>query len=394
MKYKNILAIGLGLFAVFVALVVVDELAVAEPVTQSKPAPKQPVSVVVVSPQPHTPSLTLLGNTRARHVTQLRVSSNGQLAWLDTSLEPGTLVSEGAPLAKLDMTHLASELAQAQSRVRHAELALEQQLHEQAVALRMLSENNQSSYAKREPQVAAAESDLTQARLALQSTNKLVQEAHITAPFNAVVLSRTVSPSDWLSAGEALFEVASSASMDVEMPISEPIWGKLLPQLQANAVTIDVIDRSGKHWPAQVRFIDPKVDLTTRQRQVVLKVANPYQELVSLMPNQPVQVSIRMISEPLSFQVPHSAMTRDGFIWTINEENSLQKEAVEVLSKNDEFTYVRFANLPDKARKVVEYPLLSMLVGTEVSPEISSEISSEISPKSNSVRLVSREESQ
>ncbi|OCQ22772.1 hypothetical protein A7985_02095 [Pseudoalteromonas luteoviolacea] len=382
MKFKNILAIGAGMFAIFIALVIVDELAVAEQVQQINEPTEQPVSVVVVHAEQHAPTVSLLGNTRARHVTQLRVSSNGQLGWLDAAIEPGMLVPQATPLARLDMTHLASELAQAQSRVRHAELTLEQQRHEQSVAVRMLSENNQSRYARREPQVAAAEADLAQAKLALESTSKRVQEAQIVAPFDAVILSRAVSPGDWLSAGEALFEIASSASMDVVMPVSEPVWRKMLPQLQSQQLTIQVVDRAGTSWPAEIRYIAPNVDLNTRQRQVVLKIDNPYSSVVSLMPNQPVQVTIQLAAEPHAFKVPQSAITRDGMIWVVLEDNTLQKEPVEVLSKTHKYAFVRFSSVSKTSQKVVSYPLLTMLTGNKVAP---------VSPQ---VKLASKEVSQ
>ncbi|KZX02044.1 hypothetical protein JL49_02570 [Pseudoalteromonas luteoviolacea] len=382
MKFKNILAIGAGVLATFTALVIVDELTVAEQAYQKNEPQAQPVSVVIVHPARHAPNINLIGNTQARHVTQLRVSSNGQLSWLDTEVEPGTLVPKSTPLARLDMTHLASELAQAQSRVRHAELTLEQQLHEQSVAVRMLSDKNQSRYARREPQVAAAKADLVQAKLALESTSKLAQEAQVIAPFDAVILSRMVSPGDWLSAGETLFQIASSASIDVIMPISESTWRKLAPQLASQQLSLHVIDRAGTSWPADVRYIAPNVDVNTRQRQIVLKVANPYSSVVSLMPNQPVQVNIQLVAEPNAFKVPQSALTRDGMIWLVDEGSTLQKEQVEVLSKNDKYAFIRFNSASKTSRQIVSYPLLTMLVGNKVAPVV------------DQIRLASKEESQ
>ncbi|MCG7547855.1 efflux RND transporter periplasmic adaptor subunit [Pseudoalteromonas sp. Of7M-16] len=368
MKYKNIMAIGAGFCAIFMALIVVDELAIEAPVVKTNHSIKQPVSTTIVLPQSHIPTLDLIGNTRARFVTQLKVTSDGQLAWLDTELEPGALVKKATPLAKLDTTHLESEMAQAQSRVYHSELALEQQLHEQSVALSMLSSKNQSSFAKREPQVAAAKADLSQAKLMLKSMQKRFEEAQIVAPYDAVILSRSVSPGDWLSAGEALFEVAASDSIDVVLPISEPVWRRLKRQLQHQLLEINVTDRSGGKWPAQIRYIAPRMDLTTRQRQLILKVSDPYELTTRLMPNQPVQVNIGLAREPLSFKVPQSALTRDGFVWTVDDDGTLQKEPVEILSKSQTHTYIRFNQMDDSAKQVVVYPLLSMVVGTQVEP--------------------------
>ncbi|KZN58750.1 hypothetical protein N473_04765 [Pseudoalteromonas luteoviolacea CPMOR-1] len=367
MKYKKGAAIGAGLFAIFIALVIVDELAVKPEPSVVNSETKPTVSTLTLMAKPHYPTVALIGNTRARFVTQLKVTSDGQLAWLDQQLEPGTLIEQNTPLAKLDVTHLHSELAQANSRVVHAELELERQLHEQSVALSMLSTKNQSRFAKREPQVAAAKSDLAQAKQALKSSQKRLQEANIIAPFDAVILSRLVSPNDLLTAGQALFEVAASDSMDVVVPVSEPLWQKFHPQLLSQQIRINVTDRAGNTWPAALRYVAPNVDLTTRQRQLVLNVVNPYAHVSPLLPNQPVQVSVSF-SEPLmSYQVPQSAVTRDGYVWTLSENNTLQKEAVEVLSHNEEHVHIRFNTETLNTKQVVVYPLLSMIAGTQVS---------------------------
>ncbi|MBQ4876617.1 efflux RND transporter periplasmic adaptor subunit [Pseudoalteromonas luteoviolacea] len=368
MKYKKIMAISAGLFSIFVALVIVEQLAVeAKPNVVKEPV-KQPVSTVTVVAKAHHPEVTLIGNTRARFLTQLKVTSDGQLDWLDTHLEPGNLIKKQTLLAKLDMTHLKSELAEAKSRVEHAKLELERQLHEQSVALSMLSPNNQSPFAKREPQVAAAKSDLTQAEQALKSTEKRVHEAKVSAPFDAVILSRFVSPNDWLSAGEALFEVAASDSIDVVVPVSEPVWQMLQGKLKDKKITMHVTDRANKRWPASLRYIAPNLDVTTRQRRVVLQVTNPYEQPAPLLPNQPVQVSMAFSEPVLSYQVPQSAVTRDGYIWTLGIDNTLQKEAIEVLSKSSDAVHIRFEKSSENAKQVVVYPLLSMIAGTHVEP--------------------------
>jgi len=367
MKLKNILAILAGCGAIFAAIVVLDILQ-PEPVKAiEKPEVKTPVSVLEVTPANHNSSLTLLATTAARWPVKLKASSSAQLAWLNPDIEPGVLVTKGTSLAKLNTSALESNLAQANNSVKQAELNLKQALHEQTVALKMLSPGNSSPFARREPQVEAAKAALAQAKQSFTSAETLLKEANIEAPFDAVILSRNVSPGEWLEAGQVTFELAASDSLDVKLPVSETNW----PQVKFALTDPDlkVRNRSGNQWPAQVRYIAPQADSTSRQREVVLSVSQPYQGDNRLLPNQQVKVNISLGQQPEIVTLPLSALTRDGYVWTLDSQDRLQKEWVTLTGQSANQVFVRFEKQSDQARQVVVYPLLSMLPGKQVAPQ-------------------------
>ncbi|MFO6422617.1 efflux RND transporter periplasmic adaptor subunit [Motilimonas sp. KMU-193] len=366
MKYKKLVALMLGCSAILFALVVVDELA-PEPLAVATSAPPLPVvSVIQVTPAAYQGSLQLLATTSMRWPMQLKVSSSGQLAWLDPNIEPGSLVKQGTPLARLNSQALQANLAQALSEVKQAELNLLQAKHEQTVALKMLSPNQRSDFARRKPQVAAAKAELARAQQNYASAEKLLAEATLSAPFDAVIMARHVSPGEWLEAGQVTFEIAASDSLNVALPVSEMHW-----QQVQNALTkpkLSVISRDGQEWPATVRYISPQADAVTRQRQVVLSVREPYRAQQPLLPNQQVQVRVTLGELADIASVPASALTRDGYVWTLSKDNQLQQEWVSVHGQANEQVQVRFAQNPSATRQVVQYPLVSMLAGKHVEP--------------------------
>ena len=69
-------------------------------------------------------------------------------------------------------------------------------------------------------------------------------------------------------------------------------------------------------------------------------------------------------------QVPLSALTRDNQIWTVDDDNKLQLESTSVLAETKSFANVVFNSEPDRQRRVVIYPLLSMISGLQVAPEL------------------------
>lgn len=367
MKIKKIIAILAGCGAIFAALVAVDVLAPQPVPLQERSKHTAPVSVLEVTPASHDSRLTLLAITTARWPIQLKASSSAQLSWLNLDVEPGVLVKKGTLLAKLDTSALESELALANSSVKQAELNLQQVRHEQTVALKMLSAKKSSSFARREPQVTAAKAELTHAKQAYASAAKLLAEARIVAPFDAVIMRRHISPGEWLEAGQVAFELAASDSLDVELPVSELNWS----QVQSALIypEINVVNRDGSEWPAQVRYVAPQVDPVTRQRQVVLSVPEPYQRDPRLLPNQQVKVIVSLGQQPEIVTLPMSAITRDGYVWTLDEQSRLQKEWVALVGQTQDQVYARFEQNSKQPRQVVIYPLLSMLSGKQVYPQ-------------------------
>lgn len=367
MKRNKWLTVFTGISILIIATSIVNILE-PQPVEHEEKVPlPPPVTVVEVAPQHYTAKLNLLATTSSRWSTPLRASSNAQLAWLNPDIEPGTLVTKGTILARLDTSALKTQLAQSESDLKQAELNLHQQRHEQTVALKMLSQQQTSAFARREPQVAVAKSELIRAKQSLASSQQLLKESEITAPFDAVVLTRSINPGEWLSAGQVLFELASSDSLDIHLPVSTLHWRFMQPLETLGAIS--VLDRQGHRWPAQIRYISPQVDTNTRQRQIVLFVKQPYEGQRQLLANQQVTVEIELQEQSDIFKLPLSAVTRDNYVWAVSKNQTLKKVYVDIVEQRGELVYVR-SEQSAHLRQVVAYPLLSMLPGKHITPRL------------------------
>lgn len=346
-----------------VAVVIITEPA---PVTAKPlPAPAPPVTVVTVNAESFTPTVTLLGTTAARWQSELKARSSAQLSWLADGLEPGALVHKDQLLASLDTTLLEAQLAQAKSDVAEAKLQLTRIQLEQAVALKMLRGEKNTAYGRREPQVAAAQMALNKARSTVASVQQQLADTQIRAPYDAVIFQRRVSPAQHVEQGQVLFEIAASDSLDVKLPVSEDQWQSLSRELDKAHISLE--DRQQQHWPASIRYLAPVAHESTRQREVVLRVDSPYQGLSRLLPNQQVKVHLRLPKQHTAMQLPLSALTRDDEVWTL-QGTQLVKEPIRRLQHMSDSVWVHFADAPTEPRKVVLYPLLSMLPGQSVTP--------------------------
>ncbi|RJG40214.1 efflux RND transporter periplasmic adaptor subunit [Motilimonas pumila] len=368
MKWRKILPIALSLLLVACAGTLVATLAPEPTPPAAVIEVKQPVTVSLVKPQAYQPVIALFGFSRARWPVEIKATSSAKVQWLNAHLEPGALVKQGDVLAKIDTTHLSSQLAQARSAVTQAELNLEREQHERTVALKMLSQRKSSAYARREPQIAFAKAALQQARQAYVSAQQHFKDATVVAPFDAVIINRFVSPGQQVAVEQPLFQLASSASLDIHVAVPEQLWQRFSAALEQP--DISVVDRQHHKRQGTLRFVTPEVDSISRQRQVVLAVAEPYRASPRLLPNQQVSVEVRLEQRDGVMALPLSALTRDGDVWTLDDDNKLRLETIDVLKETPSAVFAVFQLAPLQARRVVTYPLLSMISGTQVAPKM------------------------
>ncbi|WP_411992244.1 efflux RND transporter periplasmic adaptor subunit [Agarivorans sp. DSG3-1] len=362
--------IALALLLLSLTTVVLMEPAAVPDV--EKPAQYLQLSALKVTPDEYSPTLVFTGISQARWFSQLKAQTRGQIVSLDKRIQPGSLVANQQELLKLDPIHLQSELSSANSQIKQAELNYLQQKHEQTVAVNMLDKNNRSAFARKEPQLAAAKAELARAQLAYKSTQQRLRDSQVNAPFNAIIMHSYVSPNQHIEQGELLFDLASSESIDIKLPVSDLHWRRLQASLSAPQIT--VVDRQNQRWPATVRYIAPQVDPVTRQRQVVLSVANPYQHPPRLLPEQQVNIEVTLSAQANVVKLPISALTKDGQVWSINADNELALEQVNIVNENGNQVWLQFTQQPKQARVIALFPLQSMLQGLRVTPQFEQEV--------------------
>ena len=324
------------------------------------------VSVLEVNPQALAVKVSTTGVTKSRWLTDISAQVDGVVEQLNPKLEPGNLLTKNTLLLKLNPVHLETQLAQAQSAVSRAELALTKEQHERTVAQQMLSQSD-NEYARHEPQVAAAKADLISANKQLLSAQKRLKDSKVRVPFDGVVISTNVAPGKYIQAGVSLLTLASSESMDVQAWLSQKLWSQLEGEL--DGLSISIGDRAGNTWPASVRYIAPSLDPQTKQRQLVLKVDNPYGGEKPLRAEQFVTVSFSLRAQAELARMPLGAVTNDNQVWSLDDSDRLTLESVDVVSQEGDEVIVRFEQSPNQARRLVRYPLLSMLSGKKVIPQ-------------------------
>lgn len=313
------------------------------------------------------------GETKPRYELDLASEVSGQVEWVSDSFEAGRTVSKGTVLAKVDDVSYQQALAQALSDVTTAKLELleEQRQGEQARSewkRSGLSGEPSSPLVLREPQLASAKAKLNNAQKALDKAKSDLENTQIRAPFDGVIVSRTIQPGGYLTSGAAVATVYSIDRIEIEIPLSEKQWRNLPDQVSQLEWTATVSDSAGEHqWQAKVERQFQYVEQQTRQRSIVLVVDAPLTQDQPLYPGTFVQATITGANVENLWQLPASALSQQGDIWSVDDNGLLVKKTANAVFENNAYVYVT-PTIQSESVDIVLRPLSNFKVGMRVEP--------------------------
>ena len=198
----------------------------------------------------------------------------------------GDRVSQGDVLAVFNVDDRKADLASAEARVQvaiaelgvnEAALELEQarlnrfeRLKESAAFNASQYEDSQIEIRRLEAQLEVAKAEIATSRAAVDRILVDIERAKVTAPFDAVVVSRTAEVGDYVSAGQKLFTLVSVAELEIEADVPTDIAVSIKPGARVKAST-----RSGQNIDALARVVIPIENPLTRTRVVRFTVTQP-----------------------------------------------------------------------------------------------------------------------
>lgn len=337
--------------------------------SRSQGLPK--VSVMIPQVQSHQALVTGLGTATPVQTLSLASEVSGKVVKLSPALKSGQRVRQGDLLLTLDDTQYQEAVASAQSALATAEVTLlQQQLNQtQAKAEWQRSGLNgkpDSALALYEPQVKAAKAAVEYARRTLEKARADLRKTRITAPFNALIISRSVEAGSYVQASSAVAELYGTDQVEIAIPLSSQDWSHL-PQMPVNTgwlVTLSDIE-SQSQWQGYVDRVEQNIDSNTRQRSIILRVDQPLEQTPPLYPGTFTQARIPGKALTSVWQVPASAITRNNEIWLVDASGMLAKTPANVRLRMTDKVYLE----PSQAQQVpriVTRPLASYLPGMKV----------------------------
>jgi RND family efflux transporter MFP subunit len=336
--------------------------------TEAKQQTRLPtVTVVQAEPADHQAQVVGYGETTPHFHLKLASEVSGLVMHLAPKLASGERFSKGDLLLEVEQTSYRQALHSAEYELNVAETELlEASLNAKQAKLEWqrsgLQGEPESALVLHEPQLQTAQAKVALGKQTLFKAQTDLKKTHITAPFNALVVSRDVQPGSYVQTGTQLLELYSTDRVEVSIPLSQAQWD-VLPspdQLATQNWPVQLSSSDGKNtWRGYIARAERHLDRENRQRSLVVAVDTPLDQPIPLYPGTFVRAEIpgRVVSQ--TWQIPLSSITQDSTIWIV-DSGKLKSLSVEILFSDSASVYIRPVENIEKPYVVV-HPLSSYL---------------------------------
>ncbi len=277
-------------------------------------APTQaiPVEVASAATEELILSIPAVGTLRSNESVQVSPEIAGRI--VELAADEGAAVAAGDPIAKLDQSIYAAQIAEVQARI-----SLSESNYERARELLARQAGTQRALDEAEAQLKADRADLLVAQALLDKTI-------VRAPFDGVLGLRRVSVGQYVDAGDVIVNLESIDPLKVDFRVPE-IYFRQTTVDQAVSVTVDAMGNE----PVQgtVYAIDPLVD--ENGRSLVLRAHIPNDE-GRLRPGLFARIELIYDRRANALMVPEAALVpigRNSYVYRI-ENNKATLVQIEV----------------------------------------------------------------
>nr|WP_136251989.1 efflux RND transporter periplasmic adaptor subunit [Ningiella ruwaisensis] len=327
------------------------------------------VSVEALVPINHDVLISSFGEVKPLETTTLAAQVNGEVLNWNPQFVEGGVVKRGEVLFTIEPEAYEAAVLQAEAQVSLAQATLTEELARQQVAkreARNIGENSVSDLYLRKPQVLSAQAQLKSAEAALRIAKRNLAKTQVTAPYDALVMARSIGSGQYVSAGMKVAELSNIESAEIIIPVA----GFDRPFLQDDMAGIEAVvttkDRAPITRSGLVNRDLGVLDESTRMLHLVVRIEDPYSlesDAPALKFGSYVEVNVKGKQLQNVFKVPQS-LVNNRKIWLLDEDDKLQSHPVEVIREEGSYFFISDGVSADDrlVRGLPEYPQNGMQV--------------------------------
>lgn len=375
---KTIITLGC-VASIFLAISINGALSANQ---QPPPPPKAPtqypqVSVSFVQATSHQATISAYGEITSRNKLSLTSQVGGKVTQLAPNFLSGKVFNKGQTIASIEPIEFKQALANAKASLADAELALAQEeLNAKQAATEWqqsgLAANQASDLVLRKPQLAVAKAKFELAQQAYEKAAYDLAQTNIIAPFDALIVSKSIQVGSNVQAGTEIAVIYDISLFEVTLPLSVSQWQALQSgherPLTDTAVTLSD-DAHNLHWQANINRVEQHIDTKSRQRALVVNIANPLSLSTPLFPGTFVKATVAGAQVDDLWKLPASALIDNHTVWQISDDDLLRPLAIDVIFSQDNAVFVKPLNNIQQAQ-IVNRPLASYLTNMKVIPHV------------------------
>ncbi len=357
---KAALRLLLPAFVVIAAVAVAAWLLQTGP--QAKPRPKvRNATIVDVRPikfDRHATTISVMGTVIPQREVILKPQVSGKIISMSDKLIPGGRFAKDEPLLTIDPSDYQLAIQQLASEVARVKADWQIELGQQRVARKeyeLLGEtvtDEEKALMLREPQLANIKAVLDATKARLEQARLDLQRTVVTAPFNAVVISREINLGTSVSPSATLATLVGSDSywIDALVPSSLLKWISTGQEGRADGSQVRVYDSAAwgaaQYRTGRVLGLTAMVEEQGRMAKLLVEIPDPL-ALRTGAKGQPelllgsyIRAEIAGESVPQAAQVERDLVRDGSHLWIMDERNTLDIRPVEIAFRGQEYVLV------------------------------------------------------
>ena len=333
-------ALALGV-AGFVAINAIAKESDKKQVIDTRPT----VQVEAVSANNHQVIINSYGEVQPLENTQLSAQVSGEVVSWHPSFVAGGVVGRGEILFTIEKDNYEAAVLQAEAELARAQAMLIEEQAQAKVAedeAKRFPNKARTDLFLRKPQVLSAQASVKSAQAALKRAQRDLDNCEVSAPYDALVVSRNVGVGQFVTMGAQVAELNNIETAEVIIPIAG-FDSVFLPE-RVKGVTATVI-KTGLNGFTRQAVIDRDlgiVDNATRMSSLVVRIEDPY----GLTNQQPaikfgtyVQVNFAGTMLNNIYRLPQE-LVNNQTVWVVNDEQQLEPRKVKVIREEGEYFYI------------------------------------------------------
>ncbi|KHM44873.1 membrane protein [Pseudoalteromonas distincta] len=339
------------------------------------------VQVEPVAANDHQVIINSYGEVKPLENTLLSAQVSGEVLSWHPNFVAGGIVARGETLFTIEKDNYEAAVLVAEAELARAQAGLIEEQAQAQVAedeAKRFPSKARTDLFLRKPQVLSAQASVKSAQAALKRAQRDLDNCDVTAPYDALVISRNIGVGQFVTMGSQVAELNNIETAEVIIPIAG-FDSVFLPE-RIKGITATIIQK-GLNSFTREGVIDRDlgiVDNATRMSSLVVRIEDPY-GLKNIQPaikfGSYVQVNFAGAMLNNIYRLPQ-ALVNNQTVWVVNENQELEPRKVTVIREEGEYFYISSGlNADDKlVITLPEYPQKGMQVkiaGVATKPESS-----------------------
>jgi multidrug efflux system membrane fusion protein len=327
------------------------------------------VQVEPVIANDHQVIINSYGEVKPLENTLLSAQVSGEVLSWHPNFVAGGIVARGETLFTIEKDNYEAAVLVAEAELARAQAGLIEEQAQAQVAedeAKRFPSKARTDLFLRKPQVLSAQASVKSAQAALKRAQRDLDNCDVTAPYDALVISRNIGVGQFVTMGSQVAELNNIETAEVIIPIAG-FDSVFLPE-RIKGITATIIQK-GLNSFTREGVIDRDlgiVDNATRMSSLVVRIEDPY-GLKNIQPaikfGSYVQVNFAGATLNNIYRLPQE-LVNNKTVWIVNEEQQLEPRKVTVIREEGEYFYISDGLQADDKLVITlpEYPQKGMAV--------------------------------